>query len=435
MCGILYTSFNLSNDEISKTESLVKLRGPDYRNIQNISGNTFAHYLLHITGAKTPQPLIKENSILIYNGEIYNYKKLGEYESDGYSILDVFNNQNIDGLRSLDGEFSGVIKKENFIYIFRDTFGTKPLFFSEDQRGIAVASYQSQLHALGFKSAKRAPVNCVLRYNLNTKEQTRYTLREFNLNQHKNNFDDWESAFIESIKKRTENTQVNYFIGLSGGYDSGLISHTLNKLNKDYFSYSVVAEEDYKTLVKRGKLSLKHKLIKLNKKQYDQQKKFVNKFCEEFKGSFNYSVRKDKGTIGTGIICELAKKDGCKVYLSGQGADEILSDYGYNGDGPIYSEIKGLYPESLESVFPWRNVYNGQQENFIMKDENIGGAYSIECRYPFLDTNLVQEFLWLNAKLKNKNYKSPIYHLLKRDNYPLHPNGFAGKTGFRANKF
>jgi asparagine synthetase B (glutamine-hydrolysing) len=334
MCGILYTSFNLSNDEISKTESLVKLRGPDHKNIQNISGNTFVHYLLHITGAKTPQPLIKENSILIYNGEIYNYKKLGEYESDGYSILDVFNNQNIDGLRSLDGEFSGVIKKENFIYIFRDTFGTKPLFFSEDQRGIAVASYQSQLHALGFKSAKRAPVNCVLRYN------------------------------------------------------------------------SVVADEDYKTLLKRGKLSLKHKLIKINKKQYDQQKKFVNKFCEEFKGSFNYSVRKDKGAIGTGIICELAKKDGCKVYLSGQGSDEILSDYGYNGNGPSYSEIKGLYPESLESIFPWENVYNGQQENFIMKDENIGGAHSIECRYPFLDTNLVQEFLYLSAKLKNKNYKS-----------------------------
>ena len=48
--------------------------------------------------------------------------------------------------------------------------------------------------------------------------------------QHKDNFDDWNSAFSNSIYKRTSDTTQKAFIGLSSGYDSGLISCCLNKL-------------------------------------------------------------------------------------------------------------------------------------------------------------------------------------------------------------
>jgi asparagine synthetase B (glutamine-hydrolysing) len=124
------------------------------------------------------------------------------------------------------------------------------------------------------------------------------------------------------------------------------------------------------------------------------------------------------------------------VYISGQGSDEILSDYGHNGivaPGFLHSTIAGRFPSDLSSVFPWENFFGGTQEEFLTKDENVGGTYGLECRYPFLDYNVVQEFLWLHPDLKNANYKSPIFHTLQKKQYPLAPNGLYGKVGFRAN--
>ena len=39
-----------------------------------------------------------------------------------------------------------------------------------------------------------------------------------------------------------------------------------------------------------------------------------------------------------------------------------------------------------------------------MKEEIIGGSHGIEQRYPFLDKEVVQEFLWLKPELKNKYF-------------------------------
>ena len=53
-----------------------------------------------------------------------------------------------------------------------------------------------------------------------------------------------------------------------------------------------------------------------------------------------------------------------------------------------------------------------------MKEENVGGSYSMETRYPFLDRDLVQEYLWLSADLKNSRYKRPLRDLFEKHHYP-----------------
>ena len=89
--------------------------------------------------------------------------------------------------------------------------------------------------------------------------------------------------------------------------------------------------------------------------------------------------------MGLGFICQLASKEGYKIYLSGQGADEIISDYGHNGNKFYpHSQFGGLFPDELQSVFPWRSFYGGSQFAYINKEECIAGAYGIETRYPFL---------------------------------------------------
>ena len=50
----------------------------------------------------------------------------------------------------------------------------------------------------------------------------------------------------------------------------------------------------------------------------------------------------------------------------------------------------------------------------------------METRYPFLDTELVQEFLWLTPDLKNKSYKSCIKEYLSYNNFPFDKNSKCG---------
>ena len=66
---------------------------------------------------------------------------------------------------------------------------------------------------IGFDSHTRT-------YQIEQKE----SVFDFNLEQTKDSFTDWNHAFEESIKKRTENCREKIFIGLSSGYDSGSIA-------------------------------------------------------------------------------------------------------------------------------------------------------------------------------------------------------------------
>ena len=148
-----------------------------------------------------------------------------------------------------------------------------------------------------------------------------------------------------------------------------------------------------------------------------------------------YSVFKDRALNGGGFIAKHAIGDGKIVCLSGQGADEILSDYGYNGQKKTWhSCFGGKYPNDLENVMDqsnpnqsiWLSFQGGINEALLMKEESIFGSYGIETRYPFLDKELVQEFLYLKPKLKNKWYKAPLHYYLTKNNYPFKPNDKIG---------
>jgi len=57
--------------------------------------------------------------------------------------------------------------------------------------------------------------------------------------------------------------------------------------------------------------------------------------------------------------------------------------------------------------------------SYLTKEEYVGGSYGIECRYPFLDFDVVQEFLWLSTKLKNGNYKNVLHNYMVENNFPF----------------
>ena len=101
-------SFTVTNKDIDLniTNFFSQKRGPDYTNIKKINNISFLHNLLYITGEKTIQPLIDNDIVCLLNGEIYNYKKFGNYKSDGECLIPLYKEFGLDFAKKLDGEFA-----------------------------------------------------------------------------------------------------------------------------------------------------------------------------------------------------------------------------------------------------------------------------------------------------------------------------------------
>ena len=239
MCGILFSSKTIKN--LKETIKYLKKRGPDHTEHRIIKNYNFIHVLLSMTGKDyTIQPFTYDNDsiIIMYNGEIYNFKDYGEFNSDGECIIEVYRKYGDEFIRYLDGEFAIILVdfSKDIIYFSTDVFSIKPLWFAQDGDDIGICSYASSLEFLNFQNIKQIDANTTIKMELSTRKiLKKQTVFDFDLNQYKNNFDDWNIAFENSIRKRTNGLKHKVFIGLSGGYDSGLISCVLNKFNIDYF--------------------------------------------------------------------------------------------------------------------------------------------------------------------------------------------------------
>lgn len=434
MCSFLYST-KTDHNNLDDLNYYLKFRGPDHTEVKYINNHLYIHNLLSITGEFKPQPYSHGDINLIYNGEIYNYKNFGNYNSDGECLIPLYRKYGSDFIKHLDGEFAiCLIDYEKQIAVMSsDIFKTKPLFYSINEKSFGCASYKTSLEKLGYVNILKVKPNTI--YTICLKEfkiLEENAIYNFDLNQYKLNYDDWIKAFEKSIEKRLKGVSKPVFIGLSSGYDSGLIYSELIKQNNPFFSFSLRGTENDEILNKR--LAFKSEKVKSfslykNSNDYDISHEIIKQRTEKFNytiysSSSNYNeyntlLVNDAGSNNFATICRAAKQKDCKICLSGTGADEIISDYGFNGIKMFnHSNFGGKFPEDLESIFPWASFYGSTLESYIAKEEYVGGSFGIEMRYPFLDKEVVQEFLWLHSNLKNKEYKAPIDFYFNLNKFP-----------------
>jgi asparagine synthase (glutamine-hydrolysing) len=157
MCGfvgILNKNGHGVRPEILKDmANTIHHRGPDEEGMF-ISGNCgFYHKRLSIIDLKTgQQPMTYQDYTIVFNGEIYNYIELRnelitkghifKTTSDTEVILHAYQEYGDGFVKFLNGMFAFIIhdKKNNRIYIARDHFGIKPLYWFHDDRLIVFGS-------------------------------------------------------------------------------------------------------------------------------------------------------------------------------------------------------------------------------------------------------------------------------------------------------
>lgn len=410
MCG-----FIAFQEREAPNRAYVSRRGPTSASSVQMHGFTFEHFLLHVTGSLFTQPIVEDNMVCLFNGEIYNQ---AFEQSDGEVILPMYKEHGENFVRLLDGEFAIAIYDFNAgkALFYTDAFGTKPLWVN----GLSAASYQSCI------GGHEVPPNTMLVRTFAGEEYYEPIYHFDFSNQHKDSYDDWVVAFEEAIRKRA---YPNCFIGLSGGYDSGAIACELLRQNMDFKAYSIIGSENVNMLKRRLQL-VNGELVSCSDAEYAALQLFIKEHAEEYSykdipyGPTNCNrMTDDCGAVGSALLYQLAQRDGLKVGLCGQGADEIISDYSHN---PSVSTLNGYFPYNLKE---WPNFKGGCQKAYLRKEEYIAGCYGMESRYPYLDTALVQEFLWLSQNLKNRSYKAPLDHYLTINRFPFEANA---KVGFSA---
>ena len=148
MCGIagFYGYDKIDYSTIKKTLNSLIHRGPDYQNFKHIM-EKISVYLLHTRlqiidlNSRSNQPYSYKNLTLIFNGEIYNYLELKndlikkgytfETTSDTEVLIKLFYEYGQDAFSKCEGMWSLAIydKKKEKLFLSRDRFGEKPLFF------------------------------------------------------------------------------------------------------------------------------------------------------------------------------------------------------------------------------------------------------------------------------------------------------------------
>lgn len=174
MCGIAgIVGQRASNETMEKMLLSLEHRGPDFTDIYSGHEISLGHNRLSIIdlSANANQPFYSEDNryVLVFNGEIYNYKELRlqlrtsytfKTKSDTEVLLAAFIVWGEDCLSKLNGMFAFSIwdSKTRKLFAARDRFGVKPYYYAEMDSSFYFASEISTLHKGGIPKKENASV-------------------------------------------------------------------------------------------------------------------------------------------------------------------------------------------------------------------------------------------------------------------------------------
>ncbi len=256
-----------------------------------------------------------------------------------------------------------------------------------------------------------------MKSKINHPEALKFMNHEFDFNnQHKKSCSGWLERFTDVFNQYKGS---RCFIGLSSGYDSGAVANELKKVGVKFKAFTIDNNENKLILGRRIKTVGNHELVE-GADWFDKYKEILRERLDnaDYTIKYNGKIRKqtildDDASVALAYMCDTARKQGWDTYISTQGADEVLSDYGL---WTAQSTYNGVFPDDLKE---WYNFKDGCNYSYLLKETRVPAVFGVKVRFPFLDIKLVQEFLWLTASVKNGHYKAPLYQYLVQNGVPF----------------
>ncbi len=392
MCGIVGFYSKISDKEHIINEQLKTLyhRGPDDQNIYIDNNIAFGHSRLAIIDiAHAKQPMASDNKrfVLIFNGEIYNYLELRQHlvskgvnfktYSDTEVLLNMYVHYGKDCVSKLNGMFAFAIydKQEGTLFLARDHFGIKPLYFTYKDDAFIFASevkailkypgiqaeadmqsvneyltFQVMLkkHTLFKNIHSLEPATYMIVQNGHIKEKKKYWEFDYNIDDTKSE-EQYTSELLHLLEHTLNiQTRSDVPIGayLSGGIDSSLIStlasqnyfgdfHTFSGAFKDAPEFD---ETYYAKIVHKSIKSIHHEIFPTSQDFTDSFEKIIYHMDYPEAGP---------GVFSQYMVSKLASEH-VKVVLGGQGGDEIFGGYTRYAVAYLEQALKGAIFETSE---------------------------------------------------------------------------------------
>ena len=432
MCGIVgeyIFNKNYNNHNIELLLDQIKTRGPDYSGSFIDRCISLGHSRLSIIdlSASSNQPFEDKDAQLtmVYNGCIYNYKELRQdlvkkgyfFKTSGDTevVLKSYQEWGYDCLKKFEGDFALAIwdSRSRKLFLARDRFGVKPLYFSNNKQFFRFGSnLQSiiakkdinleldnqslhmhfSLHSVVpapktiFKNIKKVPPGHYLVVSSDQKISTKAYWKLDSSSQSELITDENEakeeikSLLINAVEKRILASDIDVGVLLSGGLDSSLIVALANEHFPNLKTYSIGFEDDadekgseffYSDQIAE-KFQTKHEKIIIDNRSV------LSRLPEAFKAMSEPMVAQD--AIAFYMLSELVSKE-VKVVLSGQGADEGFAGYFWykniNLESNDYRNFcKHYVDRSHEEVKEFLNIKFDNDHTSVMIENKLKSANS-----------------------------------------------------------
>ena len=362
MCGI--NGFNWSDKKlITQINNTVKHRGPDDGGTFVDSAVSLGHSRLSIIdlSKKGKQPMKRPKYVITFNGEIYNYKEirkeLREYKfksnSDTEVIIYAYDKWKEKCLEKFNGLFAFCIydTKKKELFLARDRFGIKPLYYINKSKKFAfcseikgllnllekkeidkegLAQFFNFRFTLGettlVKDVKKLLPGHYLLFDLKNKKIKKYEqYYELQKQQIKNKsfayYKKKTRELLDKSVKRRMVSDVPVACLLSGGIDSSIITALAKKYNSDLNTFSI----GFDTTNELPSARLASNAIKTNHREYKIDKNNVLRYLKDMVYHMDEPIG-DPGFLPIFVLSKEVKKHN-KVVLSGDGGDEVFCGY------------------------------------------------------------------------------------------------------------
>jgi len=476
MCGIAGI-FHVSDEQsidptlIQAMNDIQRHRGPNAGDYHFEAGVALAHRRLSIIDLEgSPQPMVSacERAVIVFNGEIYNFKELHEELTlKGYSfnthgdtetILNAYlewGEACVDHLRGMFAFAIWDIEKQS-LFVARDRLGIKPFYYSLLADGQFI--FGSELKVLmqhpdldrtinnkaveDFFSFGYIPEPKSIFLQVN-KLSPGHTLTISRTSPQPVIKQFWDASFAEQSSKSKEDLQKELIeilnesvdirmvaevpLGafLSGGVDSSAIVAMMAGLQKDPvntcsigFDVKDYNETEFAQMV-ADKFQTNHNTQVVESDDFDLIDELIGVYDEPFA---------DSSAIPTYRVCEMAAKQ-VTVCLSGDGGDELFAGYRRHRWHMLEEKVRSFVPHGL------RKPLFGFLGKYYPKLDWAPKFLRAKSTFQALQRNSIEAYMHsvsvttdeLRAKLFNNNFKKSLSGYQSISVFKEHAKKFDGK--------